>query len=134
MNFCDSSVLIASFASWHEHHNDARAVVPGSGLIGHVATETYSVLTRLPAPHRLDGAHVTALLERQFVSAWQVLPGKQHAALVARLPGLGITGGAVYDALIAATAAAAGGTLVSLDRRATQTYERVGAQTRLLLD
>jgi predicted nucleic acid-binding protein len=48
------------------------------------------------------------------------------------LSALGIAGGAVYDGLIALTARAAGAELVSLDRRAAETYERCGASVRLL--
>lgn len=44
----------------------------------------------------------------------------------------GIAGGAVYDALIAAVAVAEDLTLVTLDRRATDTYELLGARYRWL--
>lgn len=132
MKFCDSSVVIASFASWHESHDQARVVIPGCELIGHVASETYSVLTRLPAPHRFDPSVVAQLLHRQFAQPWYTLSASEHAGLIARLPAIGVTGGAVYDAVIAATASAAGGTLLSFDLRAARTYERVGARTTLL--
>ena len=41
-------------------------------------------------------------------------------------------GGAVYDALVAKTARAADDLLVSCDRRAAQTYERIGVAFRLI--
>lgn len=52
--------------------------------------------------------------------------------LLATLPSGGIAGGATYDAVIGATAAFFGVTLLSLDRRAIQTYETCGATVRLL--
>ena len=43
-----------------------------------------------------------------------------------------ITGGAVYDAIVAATAVEAGATLVTRDRRAIPTYQRLRADYRLV--
>ncbi len=49
----DSSVAIAGFASWHERHADAAAVIHGKvAMPSHAIFETCSVLTRLPPPHR----------------------------------------------------------------------------------
>ena len=44
----------------------------------------------------------------------------------------GIAGGAVYDALVAATAREAGATLLTLDRRAVTTYQLLRVDYRLL--
>jgi predicted nucleic acid-binding protein len=41
-------------------------------------------------------------------------------------------GGAIYDALVAATAQEAGARLVSRDRRAARTYEAIGARYELI--
>lgn len=48
------------------------------------------------------------------------------------LPDQGIAGGAVYDALIAATAAEHRAELLSWDRRAAANYERYGVRFALL--
>lgn len=49
MKAVDSSVVIAAFATWHEHHAIARkAMASRPRLIAHAAIESYSVLTRLP--------------------------------------------------------------------------------------
>src|SRR5215475_14605 len=49
----DTSLVIAAFASWHDHHEPDRRVLDRAlRLIDICALETYSVLTRLPAPHR----------------------------------------------------------------------------------
>lgn len=51
MTAVDTSLVVAAFASWHERHEAARRAMDGGvRLIEHCALETYSVLTRLPAP------------------------------------------------------------------------------------
>ncbi|MEY2427106.1 MAG: hypothetical protein QOI61_2678 [Actinomycetota bacterium] len=60
------------------------------------------------------------------------LPATAFASLLDRLPQVEVFGGAVYDALIGATAAAAKATLLTLDGRAMRTYEAVGARAELL--
>ncbi len=60
------------------------------------------------------------------------MPAREQRRLTARLVELGIEGGAVYDGLVALTAADAGATLISLDRRAATTYERCGVDVRLV--
>lgn len=51
---------------------------------------------------------------------------------LARLHERGISGGATYDGLIGITAAVSDATLVTLDRRALATYERVGVDVELV--
>lgn len=129
----DSSVVIASFGPWHEHHSAARqALGGGPRLPVHAGLEAYSVLTRLPAPFRAEPHLVAEFLRRTFTTARLALRVEEHAALPIRLAGLGISGGAVYDALIGLTAGAAGAEVLTLDRRALATYERCGVPARLL--
>jgi predicted nucleic acid-binding protein len=129
----DTSVAVAAFASWHEAHAPARAAIrDGAVLIAHCALETYSVLTRLPTPHRAPGRLVQQFLETQFSAPYLVMAARDQRRLTARLVELGIEGGAVYDGLVALTAAAAGATLITLDRRALGTYERCGVHMRLV--
>ena len=129
----DSSVVVASFGAWHEHHDAARAVLAdGPCLPAHAGLEAYSVLTRLPEPFRAEPATVADFLARTFTGPRLVLDAVEQAALPARLAGRGISGGAVYDALIAVTAAAAGAELCTLDRRALENYQRCDVPARLL--
>ena len=129
----DTSVAVAAFASWHESHERARAALrDGAVLVAHCALETYSVLTRLPTPHRAPRGLVPEFLASQFSDPYLVMPARDQRRLPGRLVELGIDGGAVYDALVALTAANAGATLVSLDERAASTYERCGVGVRLL--
>jgi predicted nucleic acid-binding protein len=127
----DSSVVVAAFASWHRLHNEAREVVAGARLPAHAAVEAYSVLTRLPAPHRA-APDVARDYLRQFPEPWLALDAGALRDLLVRLPGLGVSGGPTYDALIAETAVRAGAELVSCDQRARAVYARCGATVRVL--
>lgn len=129
----DTSVVVAGFASWHEGHAAAAAVLAKAPRIpAHVAIEAYSVLTRLPSPHRASPEVARTFLAARFREAPLVLPARAHMALVELAGREGITGSAVYDALIAATAVHAGATLITRDQRARLTYDRVRAPYQLL--
>lgn len=129
----DTSVVVAAFASWHECHDSARRALREVGrLPAYVLVETYSVLTRLPPPHRVEPSLVATYLGRQFDEAPLSLPPRAHRDLVRRAPELGVAGGAIYDALIAATARQAGATLLTRDSRAVKTYEKLAIDYRLL--
>jgi predicted nucleic acid-binding protein len=129
----DSSVVIAAFASWNQHHEAAvRALGDVRDLVGHVELETYSVLTRLPEPLRAEPTLVARYLREDFSGKRLLLTESEQRALVTRLAGLSISGGAVYDALVAATADHHGRRLISCDRRATATYDRLGVEVLYL--
>lgn len=61
------------------------------------------------------------------------LPPSRHVRLVEQAVAAGLTGGAIYDALIGATANHAGATLLSRDRRAAATYEALGVEYELVI-
>ena len=133
MKAADTSVVVAAFASWHEQHVPARrALDSGLRLVEHCALETYSVLTRLPAPHRVSGAIAREFLRSRFTRPYLRLSVPAYKAFVLGLPDHDVTGGAAYDALVAATAADCGADLVTCDRRALPIYERYGVRTSLL--
>lgn len=126
-------MVVAAFASWHESHEAARrALDSGLRLIEHCALETYSVLTRLPPPHRTSGTVVRDFLETRFPQPLLRLSAQAYKDFILGLPDHGVTGGAAYDALVAATAASCGAELVTCDRRALPVYERYGIRTQLL--
>jgi predicted nucleic acid-binding protein len=130
----DSSVVIAAFASWHEHHAIARkAMAARPRLIAHAAVESYSVLTRLPPPHRASPQIVHAFITERFTEPFLILSETGYQELLATVAGRQILGGPAYDALIAFTAAEHNAILMSLDQRAAATYETVGAQVEQLL-
>jgi predicted nucleic acid-binding protein len=129
----DTSVVVAAFASWHAQHEAANhAVHGGARLVAHCAVEAFSVLTRLPPPHRVPAHLVRDFLATRFPDSYVALDADEYRALISHLVELGISGGAAYDALIATTALHAGETLISCDQRAAQTYERLQADFRLL--
>jgi predicted nucleic acid-binding protein len=122
----DTSVVVAGFASWHEAHRLAAAVLArGPRVPAHVLIESYSVLTRLPPPHRAPANLVAEFLAERFTDAPLRLPAREHQALVRAAAASGLSGGSVYDALIAATARHAGATLLTRDQRARAVYERM---------
>ncbi|MGH8228511.1 MAG: type II toxin-antitoxin system VapC family toxin [Steroidobacteraceae bacterium] len=126
-------MVIAAFASWHEHHDRARAALDeGARLIEHCALETYSVLTRLPPPHRSSGEIVRDFLRSRFAEPYLRLDTGAHKEFVLELPERGIAGGASYDALVAATAVAHSADLITCDRKAAPTYESFGVRVVFL--
>jgi predicted nucleic acid-binding protein len=130
----DSGVVIAAFATWHEHHAIARkAMASRPRLIAHAAVESYSVLTRLPPPHRASPGIVHAFITERFTEPFLTLSETGYQELLATIAAGKILGGPAYDALIAFTAAEHGATLLSLDQRAATTYRTVGAQVEQLL-
>ena len=133
MKAADTSLVVAAFASWHEQHDAARRALDGGlRLIDHCALETYSVLTRLPPPHRAAGPVVRDFLAARFPDPLLRLTGQGYRDFLLRLADLGITGGAAYDALVAATAAKNAAELVTCDRRAVPVYDRYGVRTLML--
>ena len=129
----DSSVAVAGFAPWHQLHLQALdALDERPALPAHAALEAYSVMTRLPQPGRTSGAVAARFLADRFWEPWLTLPGARHREVLLELGREGITGGAVYDALIAATVRHHDLVLVTADRRAAATYARVGASVRMI--
>ena len=125
----DTSVAVPLLVRTHRAH---RAVVNwwnGRDLVlsGHAAVETYSVLTRLPGDLRFTPADAALLLGERFGTP--LLLGDDIAGRIPDvLSGLGIAGGAVYDALVALAAAQHDADLATRDLRAKPTYETVGAR------
>jgi predicted nucleic acid-binding protein len=124
----DSSVAIAAAAPWHVAHEAAVAALAADrpALIAHVAFETTAAFSRMPEGQRLSAALVLSWLERRFPAAWLTLPASATRRGLHDAVESGIRGGALYDALIAATAAHHKHTLVSADRRAAPVYAAVG--------
>ena len=113
----DTSVVVAGFASWHEGHPSAAAALARKPRVpAHVLVEAYSVLTRLPPPHRAPAD----------------LAARAHLDLVRMSARNGLAGGGIYDALIAATTRHAGATLLTRDQRARSVYDRMGVRYELV--
>ncbi len=131
----DTSAVIALFAEWHQGHAAAVAALRGEKdlrLPEHVALETYSVLTRLPPPHRVHPSPVATFLTRRFDAPWLRLDARAYRRFVREVSELDLIGGSVYDALVGAIARDAGAALISRDHRAARVYAALGVDHRLL--
>lgn len=119
----DTSVAIALVVEDHVAHDVSIEALKGSrlGLAGHAFFESFSVLTRLPAPARRPPGDVARILEHNFPES-RFLSAKQSSEVAKRLGELAIAGGSVYDALVGAAAAYHGMPLATRDRRALDTY------------
>ena len=121
---------MAAAAPGHPAHETCRRFVArhAPAIAGHASLEAFSVLTRLPVVGRLPGAAAARLLQAHFPRAiWPSVASMER--FVEDCGGRGITGGAVYDALVALAASDHGARLVSLDRRAATTYRAMGVET-----
>ena len=129
----DTSLVVAGFASWHEGHSSAAAVLARRPRVpAHVLVETYSVLTRLPSPHRAPADLVAVFLAERFGEPPLLLPARAHIRLIEQAAAAGIGGGSIHDALIAATARHARARLLTRDRRAAATYARFDVEFELV--
>jgi predicted nucleic acid-binding protein len=126
--------MIASMGEWHPLHEAARAALARESrrLIAHAAFETVSAGSRMPEPYRVPPGTILASLDRDYPSAWLSLDANQQRRALETAVARGLHGGALYDALIAATAAEQDVTLLSADRRATVAYEAMGARVEFL--
>jgi predicted nucleic acid-binding protein len=131
----DTSVAVALVVGDHEHHLATMGAIGDRrlGLAGHAAFETFSVLTRLPAPARRAPDVVARLLADNFPENRYLSP-RRAAALIEALGKAGIGGGSVYDALVAATAVEHGLKLATRDQRALDTYRALRADVEVLTD
>lgn len=129
----DTSVAVALVLGGHEHHDTTFEALAERrlGLAGHAAFETFSVLTRLPPPSRRTPATVARLLNTNFPHT-RFLGPEAAGRVLGGLSTNGIAGGAVYDALVAAAAAEHRLALAIRDRRALDTYRRLGVEAVLV--
>jgi predicted nucleic acid-binding protein len=130
----DSSVVIAALVPWHEAHGQARSALSEheARLPAHVAFETTSALSRMPEGQRIAPAVVLEALERRFPQPWLALDAGRLQDALRTAVRAGVRGGAIYDALIAATAAAHDAEVVSADRRALATYRAMNVAVRFI--
>jgi predicted nucleic acid-binding protein len=120
----DTSSAVALMVEDHEAHTATLSAARGRrlGLAGHAWFETYSVLTRLPAGLRRSPADALRMIAHNFPAS-RYLGEPESSALGPELARLGISGGAVYDALVGATARHHARPLLSADARARPTYD-----------
>jgi predicted nucleic acid-binding protein len=129
----DTSIVIAALLTDHPaHETSCQALAGCKTTIAHVAAETYSVLTRLPPPHRAGAGAAAAALEERLPPTHVTLDADSHTSVPTRLAAAGISGGATYDGLIALTALTHDLELLSRDHRAARAYRALGARFHLI--
>ncbi len=132
MKAADSSVTIAALLNDHPAHDAAAdALALCDTTIAHVAIETYSVLTRLPGPDRVDATIAATVLDKRLAATYATLDADAYASAPARLAAAGVSGGAIYDGLIALTALEHDLELITRDRRAERTYRALNVSYKL---
>jgi len=130
---CDSSVVIAGLNDWHVSHAAARAALRGIDWVpAHVLAETVSVLSRLPGGRALPLADAVGVVRRVAGGRLRQLRADRYPLFLSAAGAAGLSGGAVYDALIGATAHHHEATLLTMDVRAQRAYLAVGARYELL--
>lgn len=129
----DTSAAVALVVEDHEGHHATLEAVRGRrlGLAGHAWFETYSVLTRLPSGLRRSSADAVRILVRNFPAS-AFLGEAEAMSLGEEIAGMGISGGAVYDALVGAAARQHQQPLVSRDARARPIYDALGVDVQFI--
>jgi hypothetical protein len=122
-------VAIPLLVQTHRAHEEVVSWWAGRelALSAQALAETYSVLTRLPGDLRVPPLEAARLLRKRFGEPL-TLKRATTASLPDGLSRLGISGGAVYDALVALTAVEHEAELATRDLRAKPTYEALGAR------
>ena len=108
----DTSVLVSAFLANHPKHQSCTPWLHQAktgqlqGIIAtHTLAETYSVLTRLPVSPRISPTLAQQLI-RENLKEFEVisLVGEDYYRVIDKMVTLKLTGGAIYDALIAQAA------------------------------
>lgn len=108
----DTSVLVAALIINHPKHSvcfswlkSAESRNIQSFISTHSLAETYSVITRLPMQSRItpEQAQIIILDISQYLEAIPLL-SKDYQTVIAQMANLNLTGGGIFDALIAQAA------------------------------
>lgn len=133
MTAVDTSVSVPALLTWHEHHDSCRVAADGARIPAHALLESYSVLTRLPSAHGLPADVVRGAL-RQWYPAASILaaPAGLQRSVVDLAESAGVSGGAVYDALVGLIAKHHDETLLTRDVRARAVYDALAIDYQFL--
>ena len=105
--FFDTSVLVPVFYGDQVHHQASLTLFirfdRSTACCGaHSLAEVYSTLTRMPGKHRISGEQamlfIGSIRERLSIVA---LDGDEYTDALQTAAALGITGGGIYDAMLA---------------------------------
>ena len=138
MKLFDTSSLIAAMLSDHNAHTAAQKAFLEARAAGlacvsaHSLLELYSVLTGMPRSPRISPVIAQRMIDTNLTGCLQIpLELNDYAAVTARVVGLQLAGGVVYDALIAQCALKVGATaIVTLNAKH---FRRLGADIEALV-
>jgi predicted nucleic acid-binding protein len=108
--FFDTSVLFAALVEAHPHHSEAVAWLrrAKSGEVefltaSHCLAELFSILSAYPAKPRISPADAWRLVQENVASAAHLvaLSPADYSKTIQRISEMGLSGGVIYDALIA---------------------------------
>jgi predicted nucleic acid-binding protein len=105
--FFDTSILVATFYGDHEHHLPSKTLFlrydkSDVCTSAHCLAEVYSVLTGMPGKHRATPNETLLFLGNIYDRLTIITLGKQdYLDTIESAAANGITGGAIYDALLA---------------------------------
>jgi predicted nucleic acid-binding protein len=121
----DATVAVAAVIGWHERHRQAAAAIESAlarkalVLPASVLVESYAVITRLPAQHRLAHADAFHLLRSSFLAARVAgLRTRDTWSMLRRWSVDSVGGGDAYDAMVIEAAREAGAKMLLTFRRA----------------
>lgn len=105
----DTSCMVAGVCPWHAQNEVARLAIDQQRDLGRALAipapalvETYSVLTRLPLPHRLAANVAWQLIEENYLRDGNIisLTADSYLRVLRGAAHEGVTGGRVYDLMI----------------------------------
>ncbi|MBD1857878.1 PIN domain-containing protein [Leptolyngbya boryana CZ1] len=106
----DTNIIVAALSEAHEMHDRARPWLEQvqidrtiEGFIStHSFAESYSILTRLPPPYRISPANAERLLSEDLTQFTRIsLTAEDYQAVLRKVVQMNISGGGIYDTLIA---------------------------------
>jgi predicted nucleic acid-binding protein len=109
----DTSVLVAGIVERHPMHESAFPWLKDANagqfefiVSAHSLAELYAVLTALPLSPKIAPGTAWRLIRENVQSRAKVIPlsPTDYGSVIRRMADLGLSGGAVYDALIAKAA------------------------------
>ena len=113
----DTSVLVAAIVEAHPRHSGAASWLKRAKAgevefltASHSLAELYSVLSTLPARPRISPANAWRLVQENIVASARLiaLSPADYSMTLQRASEMGLSGGVIYDALIARAAEKAG--------------------------
>jgi predicted nucleic acid-binding protein len=120
----DATVTVAAVVGWHERHKEAVAAIEAAlarkalVLPVSVLIESYAILTRLPAQHRLTHADAFHLLRSSYGTARMAgLRTRDTWSMIRRWSVAPIGGSDAFDALLIDAAREAGAKILLTFRR-----------------